>query len=927
MTTRSADVHANVVLGASEVRARAREAGSVRVVARVVPQVRSRSGEVASRNVEMAQDSVVVSMRDAGAPVGEPIEDTDLVVLQVDAAQLDQLLASGRVDVIAEDIELQTSLAQSAPLIDAPGAWALPARGDGQVVAILDTGIDKTHPFLTDKVVAEACFGTTVPPPVPPNPNLRLTNNACPGGADTERGVGTGLPCTGTNCNHGTHVAGIVAGKNDTQSGIAPDAKLIAIKVFSLLTDQGTDTPCANRVPAEASPCTTAFFSDLVDGLNEVRRLSRDHKIVAANMSLNNNVRNPGACNALNALMQGVIHRLLDAGIATVNSSGNQRFTDGTSFPACITDSITVGATDKSDVIASFSNSSPVVDLLAPGVSINSSVTGGGFASFNGTSMAAPHVAGALAVLRSHKKDARVISMQNALRLTGKPITDGRPNCAAGCVRSGFIKPRIDVKKAVDVIALTNGRNEGATRSASRWRAATSTSTARWTSRWAPRARTSSRGSIDAGYVFLFKGDVNGLKPWGGIDQQGLDANENGDRFGSALVVGDFDGDGRHDLAIGAPGETVGTARAGSVYLFRGASGGLRAWKKVDQKGIGLDENGDLFGAALAAVDLNADGKDELAVGAPGEAPGQSARSGVVFVFTGGADITPWKILDQQGLDSAGNEFGDEFGGALAGGDFDKDLRQDLAVGAPGDSTGGKVFVFRGTSGDPQPWLDAQQEGVTVTGAGEGGGPATEMTAHPGPTSQNGDRFGAALSAGDFDHDGDDDLAVGAPGEATGTRRSGAVFLLSGGNSRLAPPVTIVQAPAGADEAGDNFGAWLDTGDFNGDRKDDLAVGAPGARLPTQQRGGLTFVLRGGGPAFAMQAPPLAQGDQGVNETGDRFGQSLESGDFNGDGVGDLAVGAPGEAPGPDPRSGFVYLFYGSATTAPVGREGLGQGS
>ncbi len=137
-------------------------------------------------------------------------------------------------------------------------------------------------------------------------------------------------------------------------------------------------------------------------------------------------------------------------GIATVISSGNNGYPDSTGAPGCISTAVTVGATTKGDVVATYSNSASFVDVLAPGSSINSSIPGGGFDSWNGTSMAAPHVAGAFAVLRQAYPTLTVDQIEDALKSTGLPVSDSPRGAAAPLA---ITKPRIRVKEAFDALA------------------------------------------------------------------------------------------------------------------------------------------------------------------------------------------------------------------------------------------------------------------------------------------------------------------------------------------------------------------------------------------------------------------------------------------------------------------------------------------
>ena len=391
--------------------------------------------------IARARQDVLQQLNVGNVRSGPPFEAIPFMALHVDAAAMEALARNPNVVDIAEDVPTPPALAESVKLI---GGSTTGAFGDGRytgkgwTVAVLDTGVSATHPFFNyngvKKVVSEACYSSAV--------TANGEKSFCPGGASASTAISSGTNCPlswNTNCDHGTHVAGIVAGKGSSFSGVAKDAKLISIQVFTGYVSNGTRQ-------------VGSYSSDQIRGLERVLWLHNNTslKIASANMSLGGGMHT-AICDTFDASTKAVkaaIDNLRSKGIATVIASGNNGYKNALSAPACISTAISVGSTTTSttnawaDVneVSGFSNSASFLSLLAPGDQINSAVPGNTFAYKPGTSMATPHVAGAWAVLKQAKATASVPSILSALQGTGLAITDS----------NGINKRRITLSNAAN---------------------------------------------------------------------------------------------------------------------------------------------------------------------------------------------------------------------------------------------------------------------------------------------------------------------------------------------------------------------------------------------------------------------------------------------------------------------------------------------
>ena len=289
------------------------------------------------------------------------------------------------------------------------GASRLHAQGitgKGTAIAVIDTGIQASHPYFRDeagrsRVVAESCFVSTeyFTPDLP-----------CPGGQD--RVIGPGAADIGSDMRfaHGTHVAGIAAGnaamdpKAEGYTGIAPDANLVISRVFGSFG---------------------AIDSDISAALAWVASQASVHSISAVNLSLGFYSSRYLDCTSFSDSIYGeVTARLQAAGVAIVAASGNNGGLIGIGTPACGTGWVSVGATDELSRVAAFSNVSDDLDLIAPGTAIWSSMPGNEFAELSGTSMASPVVAGAFALLREALPGTTAAAGLAAMRASGPRFDD-----------------------------------------------------------------------------------------------------------------------------------------------------------------------------------------------------------------------------------------------------------------------------------------------------------------------------------------------------------------------------------------------------------------------------------------------------------------------------------------------------------------------
>jgi subtilisin family serine protease len=321
-----------------------------------------------------------------------------------------------RIDV---DEPFHAGTAESIGVIRADEVQAAGVTGRGVVVAVLDTGVESSHPDLSSSILDEHCFCA----------------GCCPGGASEASGPGSAADDNG----HGTNVTGIItADGRVAPKGIAPDADIVAVKVLDK-NGGGSST-------------------SILSGFDYVLKSRPEVKVV--NISLGSATLFSGTCDAAAAFTSSLaqaINALKARGTTTFASTLNNGATDQIGAPACLTSALAVGAvydsdggtvsfgctdpTSRRDEVPCFSNSSRKMELLAPGAPITSAGLGGSASTYLGTSQASPHAAAAAALLLSFKPGLTPDAIRNALIATGRPVKDAK---------NGVTTPRIDVKAALD---------------------------------------------------------------------------------------------------------------------------------------------------------------------------------------------------------------------------------------------------------------------------------------------------------------------------------------------------------------------------------------------------------------------------------------------------------------------------------------------
>ena len=343
------------------------------------------------------------------------------IAAEIDSAGYSQLMASGNVARIYSDEILNVQMNDVAPQINASSVWLRQINGNnltgkGQTVCVIDTGV-LNHDALLGRIVNQKCYCY-----------ISGSGNCCPNGQATD-----------TNAyddnGHGTHVAGIIASNDATYKGVAPEVNIVAVKVCNA-----------------AGGCSS---SDLASAINYCVSNAATYNISAISISIGGSASHGTQCDSTLSVMTSAINSAASSGILVSIAAGNYNHNNGVSWPSCVQTATAVSAVDKSDVIQDYSNRAPgITALLAVGGSGSRPVTSlsstSGFAGMYGTSMAAPQVAGAVAIIQQYSlaynnQKMSVDEIENLLERTGDVTVDSG---------TGNSYPRMNIGNALNAVAF-----------------------------------------------------------------------------------------------------------------------------------------------------------------------------------------------------------------------------------------------------------------------------------------------------------------------------------------------------------------------------------------------------------------------------------------------------------------------------------------
>jgi subtilisin family serine protease len=454
-----------------------------------------------------------------GASFVAQLGQTPFVRLLLKPAEIEDLAAKGLITTVSIDTYAELALDQSMPLIGSDeGATFGGATGAGTSIAIFDTGVLATHPAFGTRVVRQRCYSL---------------GSFCANGNTSDTSVNSALPCAfHAGCDHGTHVAGIAAGAAVPTTTIASPASDGSTVAAGATNWHAGVAPRADvlayRLASQRGDGTAGFWtSDFITAAGDLATVATSRNVVAVNYSVGSTTTyTDSACGATMteanlttwdaSAIIAAIDTLQAQNVAVVIAAGNNSSRNAGSWPGCLAEPVSIASTAIEDGVASYSDvSAGRTDLFAPGgdwstpgsaiiapsaggVGVNTAV----FEGKNGTSMAAPTVAGAWALVRQINPTMNVDSVLNMFQTEGVSVTDSR--------RGGSVtKPRLNLANILpldttsgisNVVATFNGKRYSMSQGAGLTRTA---ATAPWTGTIRFAAAAFAPNTAEAAYLFL----------------------------------------------------------------------------------------------------------------------------------------------------------------------------------------------------------------------------------------------------------------------------------------------------------------------------------------------------------------------------------------------------------------------------------------